>query len=252
MITTIWGALLVFARLGGLLMTLPGFSSAVVPVLARLGAAVPLTLLLLPVSAGVVAPPTLSALAAGIGGEVLLGIAMGSVVAVMFGSLGTAADLLSTQGGMHIGTMLDPLTHAQPGAVGVLATWLGTGVFLGAGLHLECLAALADSFEVLPPGTMTHPLSAGEIFLPAAGHAIYTGVTLAGPVTIFVFLVNLGLSILGRMAPGLQLFFAVGPSFTVVASLVLFAIALPSLLSAWMNVLPEAIASILALAELAR
>lgn len=252
MIATIAEGVFVFSRLGGLLMTLPGFGMGAVPAVARLGAAVPLTLLLLPASDGAPVPDTLSHLAAGVGSELLLGIAMGTVVSLVFGALGTAGELLATQGGMHLATMLDPLTLAQPGAIGVLATWLGTGVFLGSGLHLHCLVALGDSFHALPPGAVSHVLGVGELLVPTAGVALTTGVTLAGPITIFVFTVNLGLSILGRMAPNLQLFFAVGPSLTVVAALALFGVALPSLLAAWAWSLPDGVSAIAALVELAR
>lgn len=252
MIETVAAAILVFSRVGGLLMTLPGFGMRVVPAMARLGAAVPLTLLMMPASGVVPVPETLSQLLAGVASELLLGLAMGTAVALAFGALGTAGELLATQGGMHIASMFDPLTLSQPGAIGVLATWLGTGVFLGSGLHLYCLVALADSFHALPPGAIVHPAESGLLLVPAAGAALTVGVTLAGPITIFVFTVNLGLSILGRMAPNLQLFFAVGPTLTVLAALTLFGIGLPALLSAWAYTLPDGVAAITALTQLAK
>jgi flagellar biosynthetic protein FliR len=246
------GGVLVFARIGGLLMTMPGFSARAIPAVARLGLAVPLTLLLLPTAAGTAVPTTVSHLLAGVVSEAMLGIAMGTAAALAFGTLAAAADLLSGQIGMHIAAMLDPLTLAQPGAVGVLATWLGTGVFLGAGMHLRCLLALGDSLRALPPGAVAAPLAAGSVLLPQAGEAIAAGVTLAGPLTLFVFTVNLGLSILGRMAPNLQLFFAIGPSVTVVAGLGLLGVALPTLLSAWCSLQPTAFAAMGAIAEAMR
>jgi flagellar biosynthesis protein FliR len=69
--------------------------------------------------------------------------------------------------------------------------------------------------------------------------ALSTGIQLAGPLTAFVFCVNLGLSLLGRMAPGLQLFFAVGPTITVAASFALMAISLPAILDTWYHTLPR-------------
>ncbi len=252
MIATVAAGIFMFARVSGLLMTMPALGSGIVPRLARLGAAAPLTLVLLPAGADTRVPETLGQLVAGVGSEFILGIAMGTVVSIAFGSLGSAAELLSTQGGLHIGSMLDPLTLSQPGALGLLASWLGTGVFFGAGLHLQCIQALAESFAILPPGTIHNVASAGEVLVPATGVAVALGITLAGPLVIFVFLVNLGLSILSRMAPGLQLFFAVGPSFTVVASLALLLIALQPMLAAWLYSLPESVAAILVLADLAR
>ena len=56
------------------------------------------------------------------------------------------------------------------------------------------------------------------------------GVRLAGPLVFFAMMVNLALMVLGRMAPGLQLFFSIGTSFTVIAGIVLLGAALPAML----------------------
>jgi flagellar biosynthetic protein FliR len=114
-------------------------------------------------------------------------------------------------------------------------------VFLGANLHLELLAILADSLRELPPGAIADPTAGAVVLVRTAGMALLHGIALAGPLLVFVFAVNLGISILGRMAPSLQLFFAVGPTLTLLASIVLLGIALPSVLSAWAWVVREGV-----------
>jgi len=237
-IPTVAGGVLVFARLAGLLMVMPGISSRAIPSYARLLLAVPLTLLLLPAVATTSVPNSMSALFGQVVSEALLGIAMGLSVALVFGALSTAAEVISAQSGMQIAAMLDPLTQTQPGAAGILVTWLGTGIFFGENLHLRCLRALADSLYALPPGHAAAAFMAGNLLLPLAGVALGTGIQLAGPLTAFVFCVNLGLSLLGRMAPGLQIFFAIGPTITVAASFALLAISLPAILTTWYDTLP--------------
>lgn len=239
MIPVVAGAVLVFARLAGLLMTLPGISARVVPGFARLMLAVPLTLLLLPNVHDTPVPAALSTLVGQIASEALLGVAMGFSVTLVFGALSTAAEVISAQSGLQIASMLDPLTMSQPGAAGVLVTWLGTGLFFGEDLHLRCIAALGASLHTLPPGHAAAAFRAGTLLVPLGGVAIDTGIQLAGPLIAFVFCVNLGMSLLGRMAPGLQLFFAVGPTLTVAASLALLGITLPALLDAWYYTLPQ-------------
>jgi len=248
-IPTVATGVLIFARLAGLLMVLPGVSSRAVPGFARLVLAMPLTLLLLPAASDRSVPAALSTLFAQIAGEALLGVAMGFCVSLVFSSLSTAADVISAQSGLQIASMLDPLTMSQPGAAGVLVTWLGTGIFFGGNLHLRCLIALGDSLHSLPPGQVVSAFGAGSVIVPLGGVVLSTGIQLAGPIIAFVFCVNLGLSLLGRMAPGVQLFFAVGPTLTVAASLVLLAVTLPALLNAWYGSLPigfDVLASLLA------
>ena len=61
------------------------------------------------------------------------------------------------------------------------------------------------------------------------------GVQLAGPLILFVSMVNLGLALLGRMAPNLNLFFGIGHTLTVVAGVVLVSQTFPTLLVTWMQ-----------------
>lgn len=238
MIQAAAGGVLVFARLAGLLMLLPGISARVVPAYARLLLAVPLTFLLLPAAGSPPMPDGLADLFARVVAEAMLGIAMGLCVSLVYGALSTAAEVISAQSGLQIASMLDPLSMSSPGAAGVLVTWLGTGIFFGENLHLRCILALGDSLHAVPPGHAAAAFLAGDQLLPLGGVALSTGIQLAGPLTAFVFCVNLGLSVLGRMAPGLQLFFAVGPTITVVAAFALMAISLPAILQTWFNTLP--------------
>lgn len=247
MIATVITAMLVFARVGGLIMALPGLSTQSVPAMARLAAALPLTLVLFPAAAAARVPDTVSTLVAAVLAEAVLGLAMGFAASLAFGALTAGADMIGAQSGLQIATLLDPLTMSNTSAVAVLATWLGTAVFFGTDLHLVCIGLLGASLREAPPGALADVTSAGALLVPLAGSALYTGVQLAGPLTIFVFLVNVGLSLLGRMAPNMHLFFAVGPTITVVAALALLAAAMPSLLGAWMAFMPEGLSVLRAL-----
>lgn len=222
---------LVFARLAGLLMTLPGVSAAAVPAPARLAAALPLTIVLFPAAGDVVLPPTLGLLLAAVVVEGLLGAAMGTVAAMIYGSLTMAGEVIGLKMGLNIGAMLDPLTHAQQSPLSALIGWLATGVFCATNTHLRCIAALGDSLHTLPPGQIFHPARVGLVLVEVVNTVTTTAMQLAGPIVVFVFLVNLAMLVLGRMAPNLQLFFAVGTSLTVVAGLALLSAALPALLS---------------------
>lgn len=250
MIGLVAGGMFVFARLAGLLMTMPVLGAAGVPPWARLAAALPLTLLLLP-AGGAPVPPTLSALLGAVVAEALLGAAMGFCTYVAFSAITIAGDLASAQAGLQMGAMLDPVTLAQPGPLGALAGWLGTGVFLGAGLHLRCIEALGASFLVVPAGGVGAVAGGGGVLAELVGATLVTAICLAGPLTLFLFAVNLALSVVNRMAPGLQLFFAIGTTLQVVAGVVVLAAALPSMLGAWLGGLPAALDAIDAIARLA-
>jgi flagellar biosynthesis protein FliR len=93
----------------------------------------------------------------------------------------------------------------------------------------------------MPPGAVVDPLRSGLVIVPLAESALEAGVQIAGPVTIFTFGVNLGQSLLGRMAPNLQLFYAIGPILSVGFGLFLLAVSLPALLATWYGMMPQAL-----------
>lgn len=221
----------VFARLGGLLMTLPGLGTDAVPAWARLGAALPLTVVMVPAVPAPELPATVGGLVAGVLTEAFVGAATGVAVAMIVGALATAADIIGTKIGMNLGFMLDPLTNTSQSPLAGLAGWLAVAVFFATDTHLRCVLVLARSLSELPPGSVAHPLRAGAVLVDVVSIVTLTAVQLAGPVAVFVFLVNLALLVLGRMAPNLQIFFGIGPSLTLGAGLALLAVALPTLLA---------------------
>ena len=88
---------------------------------------------------------------------------------------------------------------------------------------------------MLAPGSMLAPTA--EVLMLAAVTALKTGVALAGPVIAFAFLIHLAISLLGRMAPNLNLFFSIGLSLNVVAGLSILMIALPTMALSFLPVL---------------
>jgi flagellar biosynthesis protein FliR len=223
----------VFSRLAGLFMTLPGIGGQGVPTIARMGFALPLTIVLLPAHGPAEVPASVIGLLGGVTVEALVGIATGTVVTMVFGALGMAADIIGGQMGLQAAAMLDPVSGMANGAMGSLATWLATGLFFGSDQHLRCVVALGQSFDTLPANSAEHAWRAGAIVFEVATATLVTGVQLAGPLVLFVSMVNLGLALLGRMAPNLNLFFGIGHTLTLLAGFVLVAFAWPALFEAW-------------------
>ena len=181
---------LVFARVAGLLMTLPGISTSSVPSSARLALAFPLAVVLYPAVGQVTAPTSVVGLIAATATEAIVGVAMGLAVAMLVGALGTAGELISTSIGLNVGAMLDPLTGNQHGALGTLASTLGTATFFATGTHLRCIVALGNSFQTLPVGTASSPFAVGTVLAQVAATVFSTSAQLAGPVMAMMLVVS--------------------------------------------------------------
>lgn len=240
---------LVFARIGALMMIMPGFSAKGVPSMARLGAALPLSVVLYPSVSGTRIPLTVPALLGCTVTEVMLGLAMGMVVSMCYGAMSMAADIMASKMGFSIGGMLNPLSHTSESPLGLLCTWLATAVFFVTDTHLKAISAVAASFSVLPPGAIVHPMRLGGVLVEVATSVCMLSVQLAGPIVAFVMMVNVAMMMLGRMAPNLQLFFSIGTTVTVVAGVALLTAAMPSLLGVYAHGLEDIPKWIAALVE---
>lgn len=221
---------LVFARVGAMFMALPITGNAGVPRTTRLAVALPLAAVLVPTVAGAALPATLPHLVVAVAGEVILGVSMGFVLAMLSGAVSMASEIISNKIGLTMASMMDPMTGAHGSTLGALAQLLATGVFFSLDLHLDCVRALADSLRELPPGRVVAPFAGANVLFEVSSSVIVLGVQLAGPLIFFALLLNLAMMVLGKMAPGLQLFFSIGMSFTILAGVVLLGAALPAML----------------------
>ncbi|MCP4804248.1 MAG: hypothetical protein GY913_23440 [Proteobacteria bacterium] len=235
---SLWiGGLLVFARLSGLALTLPVLSSQGVPkYISVLGAGM-ITLVLAPALPAADIPATVGILLLGVAGEVALGMLLGAVVAALFGAIALGTELMGLQMGFGMATLFNPFLKIQSGALGTLASWLASLVFLGAGLHLRCLELLGSSFDIVRPGEISDLIAAGPVLLEAIGASIKTGAALAGPVLALVWMVNVFVAVLTRLAPRMNVYFSMGSILTAAAGLSLFGAALPWLLTTHLQLL---------------
>ena len=123
--------LLVFARVGGLLLAFPVLSTRGIPRLYLFFLTFALTIVITPIIPGGPIPPTLGLLIGDVVVELLLGILMGSCVKALFSAMSMGVELASTQMGFGLGGMLDPMTNTSGGGpLGTLFSWMATLLFL--------------------------------------------------------------------------------------------------------------------------
>jgi len=223
--------LLVFARLGGLMFTLPVISMAGVPKHVAILLSMILSLLVVPHVQLAEPDLTLGLMALSMAGEILVGVLMGAVVSAIFGAAAMAADIMAMQMGFAMAMLFNPLAKSQQGAIAGLAAWCAGLVFLGSGIHMICIGVLVDSFEVVPPGNVSDLLAGSHILMDAVAESISLALKLAGPVLVLVWLVNVFVAVLVKLAPKMNIYFSVGMILVNVAGLVLFGAGLPFFLS---------------------
>jgi flagellar biosynthetic protein FliR len=233
----------VLARLGGAVLLLPGLGESELPVTVRLALALALVALLLPVVAARLPPmPREPA-------ELLRLMLLETATGLWIGLLARLVVIALAQAGQVIGLMIglasplqgDALFGAQGIALSRLLGLLGVVLVLGTGLYAVPLRALVETYVVLPPGA---PLPAGpvaESVALAAGESLALAIRLAGPFVLLAALGNLGLALLARVAPQVQVFILAMPA-QILAGILLLALLMPALLQTFEGAAAEALA----------
>ncbi|HYG43267.1 MAG TPA: flagellar biosynthetic protein FliR [Bordetella sp.] len=216
-----------FMRIAALVGSAPLFSESTIPIRVKVGLAFVLTVAVVP---GLEPPPAISPGSyAGLwllGQQVLIGIAMGFTMRIVFAAVQTAGEFVGLQMGLSFASFFDPGTGANTAVLSRLFNIVAMLVFLALDGHLLVLAALVRSFDTLPlAGIALDPNGWG--ILAQWGQTIFvSGLLLALPLICALLTINLAMGILNRAAPQLSVF-AVGFPVSLITGLLLLAVVLP-------------------------
>jgi len=216
-------------RIGGLLSIAPVLGARTVPVRIRMVLAVLLTLTIAPMLPAI---PPITLFSAQwwleTGRQLLIGIAMGFVLMIVFEAVVLGGELIAYGMGLSFAQLVDPLRGAGTPVVGQILMIVGTLLFLSVGGHLRLIEALATSFQGLPIGGPGLGADAMQAFAVWGGNLFSSGVQIALPVVIALLLANLAFGVMSRSAPALSAL-SVGFPITLAAGLILLRFSLPTL-----------------------
>jgi flagellar biosynthesis protein FliR len=210
--------LLVFSRIGMMVMLLPGVGELSVPVRLRLTIALALSALLIPlhrnayqVNLGEVGPMLIL-----LGQELLIGGLLGMTARLTVSALQVAGSIIAQQLGLGFVTAVDPTQGQQGLIVGNFLTILGVTMLFASDLHYLVIAALNDSYTLFRPGEVPLTGDMAALITQTIGGAFKIGIQLSAPFLVFGLLFNLGLGLLSRLMPQMQVFF-VGMPLSILA-----------------------------------
>jgi flagellar biosynthetic protein FliR len=227
-------ASLVFCRMAAAGMLLPGLGEQEVPANIRLGLAVLITLLLLPLLAPLLpaAPEHPFDLLRLILGEIVVGLWLGSLARLLASTLAQAGQVIGTMMGLTTPLQGDMVLGAQGTPLGRLFGFLATVLLLATGLYALPLAALLNSYALLPPGGGFPGGGAAEAMAVMVAHSFELALRLAAPFILAGVLFNLGLGLVARVAPQVQIFVVAAPA-QILAGFGLLILLLPAILLTW-------------------
>ncbi|HET9957417.1 MAG TPA: flagellar biosynthetic protein FliR [Polyangiaceae bacterium] len=164
--------------------------------------------------------------AASVGGEFMLGAAIGLVVRTTVAAVEIAADQMATSMGLGAAQMFDPEMHATSNVLSQILRYLAMFVAVSVGFHRLVLLATIQSFKIIPAGSVLAPESFAPSLSTLVSTALSTGVRLAMPIVAVLFMTQVALAFISRAAPAMQVF-SVGFAVTLGVGGLVLLMALP-------------------------
>jgi flagellar biosynthetic protein FliR len=230
------GILLLFARVGAILMLLPGFSEEAVPARLRFLVAVGTTVGLW----GILSPnvSTLGMSPALLLTELGIGLSLGLLVRIIFTAATMAGSIISLQIGLSSALIADPALGGHSALLSRLLALAGVTAALAAGVHHIWFGAIVRSYAAFPPGAVPDIAMLADRAVQAATDATRLAVGLSAPFLVFGLIFNLTLGLAARLAPAIQIFFIAQP-LTILGGLALLLLVMGPIISAYAAALAD-------------
>ncbi|HEY6257071.1 MAG TPA: flagellar biosynthetic protein FliR [Xanthobacteraceae bacterium] len=228
--------ILVFARVGTMLMLLPGLGELNVPMRIRLTVAVLLAAVLLPLhqSAYQLDLKSFGPLVGMLGEEMFIGAVLGLSVRLIISSLQVAGAVIAQQMGLGFVTAVDPTLGQQGAIVGNFLAMLGVTLIFATDLHHLVIAATNDSYVLFAPGEIPLLGDVAALTTRTVASAFRIGIQISAPFLVFGLLFNLGLGVLSRLMPQMQVFF-VGLPLSIILGLLVLVLVLGAMMTAFLG-----------------
>jgi len=222
--------LLVFARVGAWVWLTPPFGGGFLPPLVRIMAglafSIPMTPSAIASSGGISLDPVNLLLQFAL--QVVIGVALGLVCLTLLSAVQSAGALIDVASGFSLAAAYDPLQLQQSAVISRVYQLLAGVLLLVSGAYLILFAGFAKTFEVLPIGNGLSLDATAATLTSALGMAFVAILQIAGPIIAVLLLADIGLGLLTRVAPTINIFVLSFP-VKIGVTLLLVGVAIPQL-----------------------
>jgi flagellar biosynthetic protein FliR len=228
--------MLVFARIGAMVMVLPALGQSNIPVRIKLAIAVMLTLIILPLhrAAYTIDMQSLTPLLVLMLHEIIIGVVLGATAQVAMSALQVAGAVIAQQLGLGFVTAVDPTQGQQGVVIGNFLTMLGVTLLFATDSHHLIIAALNDSYAIFSPGDVVPSGDVAALATRAFTAAFKIGMQLSAPFLVFGLVFNIGLGVLARLMPQMQVYF-VGVPLSILTGFLIFSAVLAAMMGTFLD-----------------
>ena len=205
---------LAFCRMGGCILTLPGFSSARLPTNFRLMVAIAVSMAILPVIWDSVYPSASAPAATYVGliaSETLVGVMYGMIARFYVLGLQYAGAILGMSIGFTAPGGHDIIEDTSESSVTSLITFSGLMLLFIMDFHHMVFHALIDSYKATPVGALVEPQKMLITLTDTLRASTYIMLRLVSPFLIYGLLFNVAIGLVNKLAPQIPVYFISTP-----------------------------------------
>jgi len=201
--------MLIFCRVGSVVMLLPGFGEAYVPMRVRLMFALIFSLLLVPVLRTLPpVPGDVFTLITLVVAEILIGLFLGGLCRILIGAIHMAGMIIALQSSLASALVQD-VTQVQ-GQASALGNFMGMTtlvLFFVMDLHHMVLRGIADSYTLFIPGQFPMVEDFSNHSVQMMTSSFNAAIQISSPLIVVGLILYLGAGIMARLVPNIQVFF---------------------------------------------
>ncbi len=216
--TILWPML----RISALMITAPIFALRAFNLRLRVLLAILLALMVYPMHTWPVIDPTSAAGIKEVFNQIAIGAISGLILQMVSAAMVVAGQVIATSMGLAMASLMDPNMGNVP-VISQFLVVLGSLIFVGAGGHVILLGLILESFHTLPIGTSIFAPESMGLLLRWSSMMFLGAVLISLPVMVAMLFINVGVGIITRAAPSLNIFSIGFPASVVVGFIVLLA-----------------------------
>ena len=220
--------LLVFVRTAVTLALIPVIGGPQFPLQAKIALAGTIAYLIYKTVHPIVPLPSLFALANAVVAQVLIGVVIGYIAFLVFMAVQFAGEIVDLQIGFSIVNVVNPMSQQQVSVIGQFELIIASLIYLMTDSHLLLIAGLADSFKTAPLPYVVFTGGMQQDIGVFIAQSFLMAIKIAAPIAAALFITNLALGLMARVAPQINVFI-VGFPLQIGVGLIMVAVTLPLL-----------------------
>jgi flagellar biosynthetic protein FliR len=166
--------------------------------------------------------------------EIIIGVVLGATARMTLAALQVAGSVIAQQLGLGFVTSIDPTQGQQGALLGNFLTILGLTLLFATDMHHLIIAALNDSYIIFAPGALLPSGDVASLATRAFATAFKIGIQLSAPFIVFGIVFNLGLGVLARLMPQMQVYF-VGVPLSILGGFLILAVIITTMMGTFLE-----------------